>query len=597
LNNKELLNDMAETGSPRLEAEQAQVNRRHAFAWRSWLDPLQRPPRWGLAESVALALWLGLVGFAVAQHDPWADEAQAWMLASAVSWKTLFLHSLHYEGSGGFWHAFLKVLQALHIPFTGMRWLVAGVEGAAIAVLLASAPFPRIVRLLLPFTFFLFYQDAVIARSYCLFAILAFPAAALLRSGRPRPLPLAILLGLMANISVHAALASGGMAIAALLIWRGRLLRSLPAVVLLLLFWAGAIATMIPAADIDYPAGNNIERSIAKIETQVGAHAHMPSLLTRQSMANLPPPPPAPRQTRNGLHKFWNKTARVLSIITYPVSVYRPLALLLVLLVAAQAVLQNRRGRSRFTGEADAGSLGWSGLVPYVLMVLVFTSLYLAPRHVGTVFTGFVITAWLTWPLAVEVQGRRLVLERITAGLMVLMCLVQISWSFHALHEEQKLPYAPGKMTAAYLKSRGVGAPGSDIKVAGFYYFSIDPLLYFDHNIYFNEPPHRYWFWSTAMRTYGTVEQALSQHPSFIVIGGFESGHDAEITRDWLPNDPPMPGIVLNDAFHITQFFENNGYHPTHVFCGHSWMRSTYAEQLCDTVLEPVQDANAANPH
>ncbi len=584
---EELLKIIPGTGSPLLEAEQAQIARPSASSWRGWLDPLPAPPRWGVAETIALVLWLMLAGFAVAQHDPWADEAQAWMLANAVSWKTLFTHSLHYEGSGGLWHAFLKVLHALHFSFTGMRWLVAGIQGAAMAVLLARAPFPRMVRLLLPFTFFLLYQDAVIARSYCLFAILAFPAAALLRSGRPRPVLFAVLVGLMANISVHAALASGGMAIAALLVWRGRLLRNLPAVGVLLLLWAGAIATMIPAPDIDYPAGNNIERSIAKIEIAFGAHVSMPALLSRDSMANLPPAPSVPRQKLRGLRKAWSKTARILSIVTYPISISRLLALLLVLLTAVQAFLLNRNGRTRFTGAADSGSLGWSGLIPYMLMVLVFTSLYLAPRHAGMVFTAFVIAAWLTWPLRAEVRQRRLALERITAGLLALVCLVQISWSFHAIYKEHTLPYAPGKMTAEYLRSRGVGTPGSNVKMAGFYYFSIDPLLYFDRNLYFNQPPHRYWFWSTAMRTYSTVEQALSQHPSFIVIGGFESGPDAEVTRDWQPNDKPTPGVVLNDEFHVAQFFETNGYHPTRVFCGHSWMRSSYAEELCDTVLEP----------
>ncbi|RRA48445.1 hypothetical protein D1Y84_09230 [Acidipila sp. EB88] len=558
-------------------------------------------------------LWCACVAFGVVQHVPWSDEAQAWMLAGGVSWKTLFVHSLHYEGTGGLWHAFLKVLQFLHVSFDGMRWIVAAIQAAAVAVLLRFAPFPRLVRWLLPFTFFLLYQDAVVARSYCLFAILAFPAAALLRSARPRPLLLVLLLGPMANLSVHAALVSGGMALAALFHWRGRLLRSIPAVALLLVFWAGAIATMLPAADIDYAAGNNIQRSIAKIEHQVGIHKTGPASLVHQPMANLPMGP-VPVHERHGIHSFLNKLIHTLAVITYPLSVYRPLALLLVLLVILQAATGRRapnaaplavHGAATFPG----GPLGIAGLMPYLLMVVVFTSLYLAPRHAGMVLTGFVTTLWLTWPRATEAfagtarrPGFSLLLERTTTVLLVLTCAVQITWSFHALRSEHKSPYSPGKLTADYLKSRGVGAAGSGLPIAGFYYNSISPLLYFDHNIYFNQPPHRYWYWSTMMRTYGTVQEALAKHPAFIIMGGFENGHDAEITRDWQPVTPPAPGITLNDWFSITGYFEQNGYHATHVFCGRSWMRSTYAELLCDTVLEPAKanlqpsDASSVTP-
>ena len=570
----------------------AESQNKSLFSRKGWLWLLESDgtrARWGAAETSVLLLWYACVAFAVAHHVPWADEGQAWMLAGAVGWKTLFFHSLHYEGTGGLWHAFLKVLQFFHIPFTGMRWIVAGLEGVSVAVLLRFAPLPPLLRWLLPFTFFLFYQDAVIARSYCLFAILAFPAAALLRSSRSRPFLLALLLGSMANLSVHAALVSGGMALVALYIWRLRLLRAIPAVALLLLLWVGAILTMLPAADIDYAAGNNIQRSIARIERQAGLHKQLPALLANAPMANQPAPP-VDRHERHGLASLWNKLVHTFSVITYPLSVYRSLALVLALLVVVQASIERRPRLAAASPQlgADTGSLGLIGLLPYALMVAVFTSLYLAPRHAGMVFTGFVVTLWLTWPRSDTGSLRQRSLEHATAALLVVVCLVQLTWSFHALRMESKAPYSPGRMTADYLKSRGVSAPGPEKKVAGFYYYSIEPLLYFDHNIYFNQPPHRYWYWSTMMRTYGTVEGALAQHPDFIVMGGYENGHDAEVTRDWEPVTPPAPGVTLNDRFFITRFFEDRGYQPTHVFCGRSWMRSTYAEMLCNTVLEPI---------
>ncbi len=546
---------------------------------KSWLRVLDgdAAPRWGWAETMAMLLWCALVVFAVRQHVPWDDEAQAWMLAGEVGWKTLFAHSLHYEGTGGLWHSFLKGLQALHVSYWGMRWVAAAAQGAAMVVLLGWAPFPRLVRLLLPFTFFLLYQDAVVARSYCLLAVPAFAAAVLLRSARPRPILLAVLLVLLANLSVHAALLSGGLAVAGLLLWRrsgqGRLAT---AGLVLLLGWGVMVTTMAPAFDIDYEAGNNLRRSFAKTMNAVGIHVAAPPALGGLSAYGLPPHVPSER-TRSAAAAHWRKLARALSAVTYPLSESRALALLLVGCMVAQALANRRRA---------GGEAGWLGLVPYGLMVLVFMSLYLAPRHAGTMLTGFVVAAWLTWP--VRTTGGRRWLERMTALLLVVVCLQQIGWSAHALYKEHRLPYSPDRMTAEYLQTLPAGAP-----MAGYYYFSVGVLLYFDRNIYANQPAHRYWRWSTAMRTHETVQETLARRPRAVVIGGFDSGPDAEITRDWRPNGAPEPGVVLNDGFHVAEYFEEHGYHVTHVFCGHGWMRSTYAETLCDTVLEPVKAADS----
>ena len=523
---------------------------------------------WGAPETASLLLWCGVVAFAMHEHVPWADEAQAWLLAADVSWKTLFAHSLRYEGSGGLWHGFLKLLQTFHVSFFGARWVAAGVQGAGMAVLLAYAPFPRALRLLLPFTFFLLYQDAVVARSYCLFAILAFPAAALLSSARPRPVTFAVLLGLLANLSVHGILLSLGLAIVAGRVWGRRFVRSVPALAALLLLWAAAAATMAPTPDVNYTAGNNIERSIVKIERTLGMHPQAPPPVATAS-ANGLSAPPVRVHVRHGWDKFRSRAARVLGVVTFPLSRFRVVALLLVLLVIVQAFAAGRA----------------VGLLPYGVMALVFFSLYLAPRHVGTVFTGFVVSAWLTWPRS-ETDARVRWLERVVTAVFLLVCVEQIGWTAHTIATEHRLPYAPDRMTAEFLKRNDAGSATKP--VTGFGYFSIGPLLYFPRNVYSNQGPHRYWFWSSAAPQ-PTVWDVLAQHPAFIVLGSFESGPEGEITRDWEPAEPSDPNILVGDGYGYARFFEAHGYRRTHIFCGHSWMRVSYAETMCDTVLEPVR--------
>jgi hypothetical protein len=177
----------------------------------------------------------------------------------------------------------------------------------------------------------------------------------------------------------------------------------------------------------------------------------------------------------------------------------------------------------------------------------------------------------------------------LTATIFCLLCIQSVAWTAHAIAKEHSRPYSPGEMTARFLQANGAGRPGSDKTVAGFYYFSIDALLYFDHNIYLNQPPHRYWLWSTSMLNYATAQQVLSQHPDFIVVGGFDLGPDDEITTDWFLLDAEPPGVVLDDRAQVVPYFEEHGYRETHLFCGHGWMRGTYGEQICNRILEPVQ--------
>jgi hypothetical protein len=568
-----------------------------------WLDPSPNRRRWTAWETIALLLYCAVAAFGIHQHIPWADESQAWMLAQEVSLPTLLVHSLHYEGTPGLWHVLLQLLQAFHFSFTAGRWVAGGIAAAGAAVLLGFAPFPRIVRLLLPFSFFLAYQDAIIARSYVLFAVFAFTAAAVLRSAEARPIRMALVLGLMANISLHALIASGGLATVAALLWRHRLpgRRRLIALLLLALFWAGAVASMVPMRDVDFSAGNNVWRSLAKVENDLGIHAVAPPAITSLDMAGLPRSP-LPVHVREAGAKTWHKAARTLAVLTYPLSSWRWLALLLVALVSAQAcsrvkgVVHGRSSIDTCSGGIDSIEMGPMALLPYLLMVAVFTSLYLEPRHAGMVFTVFVVSAWLSWPSWPSWPGPTVrpaptlsqhTLPRLTAAVFAVVLAQQIGWTFHALRSEHTLIYSPDQLTAEYLREH-LDQDATSPQAAGFYYYSTGPLLYFNHNLYFNQPAHRYWSWSTQMRSEATVEQVLAQHPRLIIIGGDESGPDAEITRDWLPNTPPERGVRLKDVFFVSDYFLHHGYRETHLFCGHSWMRASYAERICDSVLEPT---------
>lgn len=105
-------------------------------------------------------------------HEPFFDEAEAWQIARSVSLRTLFLETTHYEGHPPLWHLILMPLAKAGAPYELSLTLVSLLfMGTAVFLILWYAPFPRLVRLMLPFTYFFFYQYGVISRVYCVMTL------------------------------------------------------------------------------------------------------------------------------------------------------------------------------------------------------------------------------------------------------------------------------------------------------------------------------------------------------------------------------------------------------------------------------------------
>ena len=553
-----------------------------------------------LAQALALIGYAAVVAVGIAWHEPWADEAQAWLLARDQGFWHLMLHAIRYEGSPGLWHALLWVLARMHVSYTGMRWVAGAFALGGVYVLLRWSPFPLILKILLPFGFWLAYQDAVVARSYVLFAILAFPAAAILR-GMERPdaparrgaqVWLAVLLGLMANVSVHGFIASVGFTLVALAVLRRKaragstIRRTAPAVVLCC-FWLFAVATVFPPSDVDFPAGKNLQMSAQKLWATLGSTTAKAELKAEKEEGAKPRPGELSMRAENPFQKtpgvaLWHKAARVLGLLTFPVSNFRWLALAALLLVVVQALV---------FGQARGG-IGWVGLLPWALMIVVFTSMFLAPRHAGMLWEALIAALWLTWPAELPKRGFLLWFHRACVAMLVLMALNQVQWTAHSLRDEIKKPYSGDEAMAKWLKSSESGK-----RIAGFGYHSIGVTAWFQGPLYFNQPA-TYWIWSQEPRIDARAPFAIATHPDVIIYGGWDwSENNGDISEDWLkPNPKRLNEVPLNDAFHIVGYAEANGYRETHRFCGHAFLRSGYSEELCQVALQPVPGSSSAVP-
>ena len=232
-----------------------------------------------LPRRTAGGLWIAYVVAVLPMiwlHEPWADEAQAWLLARDAGPLELVTTWTHYEGTPGLWSLLLMPLAKSGCPATCMTVVAVAAAATATGLWLWRFPGPRILGALAPFSFFLFFQYAVVARNYVLLAPLIFSWLAVTGAKRERPLVEWGLLALLAQVSLHGALISAclGVARACELAVRGRL--PVPAV-LLPVSVAAAIAQVVPAKDYDGPAAAWVT---SPMEAAGGAWSHFTDAFT-----------------------------------------------------------------------------------------------------------------------------------------------------------------------------------------------------------------------------------------------------------------------------------------------------------------------------
>ena len=135
-------------------------------------DGMRRELRSRWPEWTAVTSFAAVVAFAIPFHESWVDEAQAWQLARNLSLQELFQTYIRHEATPGLWHFLLWILNRAHVSYAGMHWFCGATAVVSTWLLVFLSPLPRYLKLTFPFTFFLLFQYAVVARSYVLVPLL-----------------------------------------------------------------------------------------------------------------------------------------------------------------------------------------------------------------------------------------------------------------------------------------------------------------------------------------------------------------------------------------------------------------------------------------
>ena len=166
-------------------------------------------------EILTIFIYASLLAVISYFHEPWFDEAQAWLIARDSSLFEMIWNVLRYEGHTPLWHLSLFIPAHLGVPFElGLKSVNFIFAALAAAVFIKYSPFPLAFRLFTPFTYFLFYQYGVIGRCYSLFMLILWLLAAVFPRRNERPYLFSILLALLGGVTAYGMLIVFGVALA-----------------------------------------------------------------------------------------------------------------------------------------------------------------------------------------------------------------------------------------------------------------------------------------------------------------------------------------------------------------------------------------------
>jgi hypothetical protein len=483
-------------------------------------------------------------------HEPWVDEAQAWLMSRDLGFFTLVFHAIRHEGHPALWYVLLWVPTHLHASYSVFSWISAVIAAAGVWVLLRFAPFPFYLRALLPFTFFLGYQYSVVARSYVLFPLLGFLAAHLYRQRPPRPVGMAVVLGLLANVSVHGTIVAiaiwalyagkirkqrseaGGEVASAREIWRGHAIFAGFILFVAICLWPtqGAFLSVGPTVT------KMIDRLSIPVHTATPPQTPAPVAAEPTAPATAPPAAlqpgaavPAAGKSIPGMERLVN----VRNVLTYAFAKSWLVAALFEVLVL---VYLFRRSEIKL-------------VLPLVLLAIFMTFVYGSLWHFGLQWIAVLMVLWMAWDESVPINAPDL--QNAVAVFLGLLCVLQLPWTYGAFAYDARNPVSPDKAAAAYLHTL---PPGSQIAGLG---LSAGVQPYFEHNVFFNQP--QTYGYLGRDRPQPTVEQAIADRPTYIVADPF-----------------------------LKPRIERTGYREISQFCGTLYFPNRTIDPGCLTVLERV---------
>ena len=400
-------------------------------------------------EILTIFIYASLLAVISYFHEPWFDEAQAWLIARDSSLFDMIWNVLRYEGHTPLWYLLLFVPAHLGAPFElGLKLVNFIVITSAVWIFIKYSPFPLFVRLLTPFTYFIFYQYGVISRCYSLLILILWLIAAFFPRRNKNPFVFSLLIGLLGGVTAYGMLLAFGIAIA----W-----------FIEILFSHQDGQTLSPRS-LSLTARDNRFHSLI--------------LLGTINLCYLAILWPMPDRHTAPLDYYFTAAERIYRLLMAPVgalflsesstflttSFDTPFALLTgvvgLALISIYILWSIKKGIFYYV------------FLPYICLTSFMTFGYFSIHHTGIYALLIIFSVWISftsdkifptpeWANSLScltsstVKKRRYFKTLITVGLMSVLSL-QLYWSFTASMNDIRLSYAPYGELAAFVKAHDI---------------------------------------------------------------------------------------------------------------------------------------------
>lgn len=366
-----------------------------------------------------LCAYAAVVLAMVPLHEPWRDEAQAWLIARDLGVAEIIRQSAA-EGSPCLWQLVLAPFAKLGLPYFSENLIHAVLACATLALFLFAAPFARWQKLAFAASYYMAFEYSVVARSYVMSVMFLLALAALDRRRHERPIIYGLLIVALANTNLHSLTIAAVLA-ACFALEEARARRSGFAWIALFAMAAGGGLAL-------WQLGDRVWRAYA---------------IT----------PAEPAWILNSIRYAFYPTETESQV--YRITSFAILAV----------VIWSLRRNWRALVVLCAPLLGWA-LTPMVYYTLAF-------RHTGLIMMLVVFALWISWEPTPESEpaaaGRdeasgarwtRLLASGGLAGLLVFGTLaLSAVQSVYALRSDAGGRFSSAKAMAGYLRREGIAGP------------------------------------------------------------------------------------------------------------------------------------------
>ncbi len=452
------------------------------YVLEAWVSQI---PGKGL-EVIAMALYAIAHLLMAIVHEPWYDEAVAWQIARCASITDILFEIPHYEGHPPLWHLILMPFAKLGVGYEFSLSLVSLIfAGAAVGLIIWKAPFPRIVRLLLPFTYFFFYQYGVISRPYCVM-MLAFMLLAICYPKRDeRPGRYTLCLMLLCLTSAYGIVLAGGLA----MVWCWEILKqySLRKLVKsavkdqriwwlagLLLLALLLVATIVPRGDTC--ATNPLVEEIPPNNIFVRMIYMLTASLSDVLLSNA----------------YWDYNFLKNTFFYYSTFV-SAVAIGCIILVGLVLFGRRRKNIGIF-------------FVPYLLFGVFSSLVYFCLHHTGIILLLLIFYFWISVQntriedskSSLQNSNANLIKNFAYIGVAISLC-ISLAWSVSSIIMDIRKDYAIGRNIANFISSNHLDdylimaewsvvndEKNETVMNTEYYIYTDNVAPYFEHNIFYN---------------------------------------------------------------------------------------------------------------